>query len=238
MDRPSGEGRQRLTWIVVVAASIAALALTIWLTTGGGADDDRDPAAQGTGPTAAASATASRSVTPSGTGTRTEGSARPSSSPSPSSASPREGGPTGRQPVAPPVMSKLPAPVRASFSARPVVRDLVVTVPRTEGVQGKARGVGELSGPAVRFTVSVSNTSDAAKNLDLVVVNAYYGSDDKPASSLSGPGAKALPARLPGGATAEGRYVFAIPAAERGRVRLDFSYDVRAPRVVFVGPVS
>jgi hypothetical protein len=146
------------------------------------------------------------------------------------------GNPTAPQPSASPPVTRRPSPVRASLGARAKAGSgVAVAVTRIDKVRGTARGVGQTAAPALRFTVEVRNPAKKPVNLDLAVVNAYFGPNDSPASPLSGPGAKALPQTLAGGATARGRYVFAVPVAERGRVRLEFSYSNVRPTVVFTG---
>ena len=146
------------------------------------------------------------------------------------------GNPTAPQPSASSPVTRRPSPVRASLGARANAgSDVAVEVTGIDKVRGTARGVGQTAAPALRFTVEVKNSAKQPVNLDLAVVNAYYGPKDSPASQLSGPGARALPQTLAGGATARGRYVFAVPVAERGRLRLEFSYSNVKPTVVFTG---
>ena len=146
------------------------------------------------------------------------------------------GNPTAPQPPPSPPVTRRPRPVRASLGALARAGSgVAVEVTGIDKVRGTARGLGERAGPALRFTVQVNNRATKPVDLDLAIVNAYYGRDDAPAAELSGPGAKALPQSLAAGATARGRYVFAIPAADRGRLRLEFSYSNLEPTVVFTG---
>ena len=144
-----------------------------------------------------------------------------------------------KAPTAAPPLKHPPKPKRVSFGSQTTSgRGVHVSVTKIESVQGKAHGVGQISGPALRFTVQVKNTGSQPVNLDLAVLNAYYGLKAKPAEPLSGPGVAALPQTLKPGGTATGRYVFAVPKGSRRHVRLDFRYRVDAPTVVFVGPAS
>jgi hypothetical protein len=115
---------------------------------------------------------------------------------------------------------------------------LSIDVTQVEPVNGKAEGIGERGGPSLRFTLVVTNKGSSQKNLDLAVVNAFYGSAETPANELSGPGVQPLPQSLGPGRKAEARYVFLVPESERGRVRLDFSYAIEQPRVIFSGSAS
>ena len=53
--------------------------------------------------------------------------------------------------------------------------------------------------------------------------------------ALTGPGGKPFGGEVEPGGTAQGRYVFAVPAAERDRVQITASYIGEAPDVVFTG---
>jgi hypothetical protein len=128
--------------------------------------------------------------------------------------------------------------VKTSLGSTADSGGLNVEVTNIEPVTGKARGIGERGGPSLRFTISVTNKGSSEKNLDLAVVNAFYGSDETPADELSGPGVQRLPQTLGPGRKAEGRYVFLVPESKRGHVRLDFSYMIGEPRVIFTGPAS
>jgi hypothetical protein len=139
--------------------------------------------------------------------------------------------------ASPPV--KAPKPTPARFRDKIVLDNGVgIEVASIESVQGKARGPGEVAGPALRFTVRVTNDSKKTINLDLAVVTVYFGRHDDPASQLSGPGAAPLPQKLRSGGTASGKYVFGVPVKERGRVRVDFSYIINQPTIIFRGPAS
>ena len=146
------------------------------------------------------------------------------------------GNPTAPQPSASSPVTRRPSPVRASLGARAKAGSgVAVEVTAIDKVRGTARGIGERAGPALRFNVQVTNPAKKPVDLDLAVLNAYYGPEEAPANPLSGPGAKALPQSLAAGATARGRYVFAVPVADRGRLRLEFSYSNLRPTVVFTG---
>ena len=149
------------------------------------------------------------------------------------------GNPTATPPHPSPAVTDIPKPVHASFGARTAAGTGVsVQVTKIDKVQGQAHGVGELAAPSLRFTVEVKNAGTKAVNLDLAILTAYYGPKQTPAVDLSGPGAVALPQVLKPGHQAAGRYVFVVPTSARNRVRLDFSYSLKAPKVVFTGPAG
>jgi hypothetical protein len=143
----------------------------------------------------------------------------------------------GPKPSVPPVVKNPPKNIRAKLT-EPVTLDngVAVEVTRIESVQGKAQGVGEVAGPALRFTVQVKNQSKKPLDLDLAIVNAYFGKKDDPAIALEGPGGEPLPQKLGVGDTASGKYVFKIPTNERARVRVDFSYTIDQSTIIFRGP--
>jgi hypothetical protein len=232
---PSGRRRLVLPALVLVAAVVVAIAG--WSVLDGGDDEE----ARG-GRTAPAASSSSASVdSPAASGTSTPA-ARPGGRPSPSTAGPgRAASPSSGGKAATPTPEVAPrgTPQRTLRTAlgrsRQLGNGVAVDVVEVESVRGKGRGVGEVSGPAVRLTVEVRNRTGRSLPLDLALVTVYYGGQDTPASELSGPGVRRLPPRLAENGTATGTYVFAVPRGSRGDVRVDFTYSTRAPRVVFRG---
>jgi hypothetical protein len=202
-------GRRIVLISVAAAALVVLVVLVIVLQRGGdGSDSSKTP-----------------------TGSATSGPPRKASSPAPTLPASKQAIPSA------PAPTKVPKPTPARFRDNVVLDNKVgIEVADIESVQGKARGPGEVAGPALRFTVRVTNNSKKAINLDLAVVTAYFGRQDDPASQLSGPGAEPLPQKLKSGATASGKYVFGVPVKERGRVRVDFSYIINQPTIIFRGP--
>lgn len=107
-----------------------------------------------------------------------------------------------------------------------------------ESVQGKARGRGEISGPAIRITVTIANESDREITVPTAVISVMYGKQQAPAISLSNPGVDPLPTVLAAKSTASGKYVFAVPPDERGAVRVSVAYSASVPTLVFKGAVK
>ena len=105
-----------------------------------------------------------------------------------------------------------------------------------EAVDGVAALPGEISGPALRVTVRLTNGSAAALDLGQTLVDVTYGADRTPGLALGEPGGAPLAGSLAPGASAQGVYVFGIPVDERGQVQVTVMYDVTAPIVVFEGP--
>lgn len=187
-------------------------------------------------------------TTPAGTPSVTP-SARPTPSAAPSSA--------GRTPAASPSArtspsasateseepEEAPAPTSEVSTKPPVPLDepeeveegLTARVSRLEAVAGEASGPGEVSGPAVRATVTLSNRSDERVDLSSTVVNLYHGADETPGSALSGPGTRALPTSVAPGSRASGTFVFAVPEDRRAEVLITVDYSVDTPVVAFRG---
>jgi cytoskeletal protein RodZ len=151
-------------------------------------------------------------------------------------ASPSTAPTTSKKPVRPSSAST-PQPTRTATisSAAPIVRNLSATVSKTESVQGTASGPGEIAGPALRFTVRISNDTDKRVSLADTVVNVYTGKDEAPAVQLSGPGGKSFPASVSPGSAATGVFVFNVPKDQRGRITVTVDTSVANPVVAFTG---
>ena len=112
---------------------------------------------------------------------------------------------------------------------------VVVRVTKLESVDGVAEGPGEVAGPAIRTTVTVTNNTDEAVPLAPALVNLYYGADKTPAGELSGPNAAPFEGVVEPGATVTGQNVFAVPADSRGRVTVEVFISVDVPILQFTG---
>lgn len=122
-----------------------------------------------------------------------------------------------------------------AFGKKASVGSFEVSVSKPEAIQGEAEGIGEVAGPAIRFVVTVRNTSDADLRLDAAVVTADYGKDATPATQLSQSGAKDFPATAAAGKDASGTFVFQVPTGERGIVRIFFNQSASEHVVAFKG---
>jgi hypothetical protein len=112
---------------------------------------------------------------------------------------------------------------------------VTVAVPKVEEVTGEANIPGEVGGPALRFTVDVTNGTGKTLDLRTVVVNAYYGPDRTPASPLLKPGGKAFDSEVDNGGTARGVFVFNVPAEFQDKVELEIDPRIDAPIAIFTG---
>jgi hypothetical protein len=125
-----------------------------------------------------------------------------------------------------------PAPFGAEVTPQ---RGVTVVVPKVEEVTGESNVPGEVGGPALRFTVDVTNGTGKTLDLRTVVVNAYYGPDRTPASPLLKPGGKAFGSEVGDGDTARGVFVFNVPTEFQDDVELEFDPRIDAPIAIFTG---
>ena len=165
---------------------------------------------------------------PSG-GSTPVGAPSPTDKPTPGSTSTPSGDPT---PV--PQATPSPVPIDEPGTIEPGVTASIDTI---EAVQGEAKGPGEVAGPAIRFRVSISNTTSAAIDLGATVVTVDYGADRTPALQLFEPGASPLAVSADPGATVTAVYIFTVPVDQRGLVHITVDYTVGVPPLDFTGAV-
>lgn len=127
------------------------------------------------------------------------------------------------------------APVPIDTPASPE-EGVSIRLANIEAVDGEGAGPGETSGPAIRVSVEITNTGSSDLSLAAAIANAFYAGDI-PASQLSRPGGVPFPATVAPGATGTGVFVFVVPRDQRADVAITVDLAVRAPIVVFQGPV-
>lgn len=111
---------------------------------------------------------------------------------------------------------------------------MTANVVSVESYTATAKRAGEVSGPAVKVTLRLTNGTGGAIPLSTATVNAYYGSDATPAAPVAGdPAAKPFTGSLEPGAAATAVYVFSVPAEDDGAVTLTLSDQAGAQLVVF-----
>ncbi|MCC3272960.1 hypothetical protein MUK71_05130 [Arthrobacter zhangbolii] len=110
-------------------------------------------------------------------------------------------------------------------------------VSSVQAVDGVAEGIGEVAGPAIRFTLSLTNETAAPLDLADVVVTVEAGPDALPAGELSGPDVSPFPARAEPAGTVSATYVFLVPVELRDLLRISLNYSPEEPIVVFQGSV-
>jgi len=106
---------------------------------------------------------------------------------------------------------------------------------KIEYVTGKAVAAGEISGPAVRLTVRLTNDTDEPLDLSYVAVNAYVGPDRAPASTFVRPGAKPFGGVLEPGESGAGVVLFAISEEQSDDVTVTVDYGADVPALAFQG---
>lgn len=113
-----------------------------------------------------------------------------------------------------------------------------VALTRIEAVTGDAVQPGEVAGPAIRVTVTVTNETKSQFNTSSLVVNAFTGKARKPAGTLVSPGGVPFFGRLAPGESTYGVYLFSIPFDQRDDVTITVDYSTKAAMVVFRGKVG
>ncbi|MEQ4518930.1 hypothetical protein ABLI39_06135 [Pseudarthrobacter sp. B907] len=130
------------------------------------------------------------------------------------------------QPTAAPVDLKDKKAVKGGVSA---------AITDVQSVRGEAKGIGEIAGPAVRFKVTVTNSTSEPISLDSAVVDVAFGRDDEPAGSLSGPDTAAFPSVVAPGTSGTGVFVFAVPLGARDNVKIHLNLEAETPVATFAG---
>jgi hypothetical protein len=126
-------------------------------------------------------------------------------------------------------------PVPLEETAR--VGEVDVSLVAVEEIQGRATGPGDVAGPALRITVQLENGTADPLDLLGVSVTMTYGTDAVPASPLGDPSVALFSGVLEPGESAEGIYVFRVPADVRDAVSVSVGYQPGAPFAVFSGAV-
>ena len=177
---------------------------------------------------------ASASASPTATGTATATATEPAPVPAPTSA------PAGVEPplsndaalaavpqaVAPPVALAAPATVKTGLSAK---------VTNISAVEGEAKGIGEIAGPAIKFTIEVTNNTGADVSTNGVSVTVEYGKEAIPAGQLSDPVTADFPPVIAKDKSATATYVFSVPVDQRSLVRILLSLEASLPIAAFEG---
>ncbi|MGO4592521.1 hypothetical protein AB4Z18_01740 [Leifsonia sp. 2TAF2] len=111
---------------------------------------------------------------------------------------------------------------------------LTASVVSVESYTATAKRAGEVSGPAVKVTLRLTNGTGGAFPVSTAGVNAYYGSGTTPASPVANdPAAKPFTGSLAPGASTTAVYVFTVPADQDAKVTVTLSDQAGAKLVVF-----
>lgn len=218
-DEAAGPGRdrtRRLVLVAVVMVALVAVVVTFILVSRSG--DEKRPAAAASTSSAPGSAAAT---------TPPPGSSSSTPVPPPAAGEPVSG--DELPPSMAPVALDQPAIGESGVSAR---------LSAIEAIQGTGTGPGNVNGPALRITVSVTNGSSQALSLDSLQVTMTYGAEQTPASPLNDPSQATFGGVLQSGKAAEGRYVFSVPEDARDVVTVTVGYTAGAPFLVFTGSAA
>ncbi len=100
------------------------------------------------------------------------------------------------------------------------------------------QGVGEVSGPALRVTITITNGTAEELNLDTVAVNLATGPDLTPAPPVSDPSSTPFTGTVASGGSAVGMYSFTVPTDSRDSITVTVNYTSGAVAAIFTGSVS
>ena len=235
MSPPADESVPRRPWRTVLYVAVPVLLAAVTTAVVISQTGDRIPApavtptASGTPSVAVSSSppVLSTSPTPS-PAVKTPARATPSSRPRPSSSAS-----TSRSNQSQPQPTRTPVPIKKPTRVKP---GLTAKITQLSAVEGQAEGPGEVGGPAVRFKLTLTNSSQRAARLDTTVVNLFYGADLTPGGEvLHKPGGSPLPASVSPGGQAAGTYIFAVPLTERDDILITVDYSVDVSVTAFRG---
>jgi hypothetical protein len=228
MSAPEREsrGRRRWPWAAAAAVAVLGIALVLLVTR------NADPAASPEDPTPATSATAT-ALGSTATPTPTPTTPGPPATGLPVPSTPTPTGPTENVDDLPPALP----PVDLDDE---VVPDdgVAVTLPALRAVEATAVGPGNVAGPALQVTVRIANDTGRPLGLDTVEVTMTHGGDLTPASPVDDPTSARFSGVLAPGESAEGVYVFSVPADARASVTVQVGYQSGASLAVFTGPAG
>ncbi|MDP5185274.1 hypothetical protein QOZ88_21790 [Blastococcus sp. BMG 814] len=226
--------RARRTWIALLAVAAAVAVVAALVAVLGPADaDDRGRAAAGS-----TSTPASPSSTPAAP-------AAPAT-PAASAASAAQGTPT----QTPQVVSPAPAVTGQVEGAPPSLeavgledavdagQGFVAELSSISAIQASATGPGNIAGPALAVTVRITNGTGMSVRLADVEVALTYTAEEVAASPVDDDTASPLQGSLASGGSAEGTYVFSVPADQRQVVTVTVGLVAGAPLLVFSGAVA
>lgn len=115
------------------------------------------------------------------------------------------------------------------------VRSVRIQLTSVEAVDAKAFVPGEISGPGVAITVTITNRTGRTVSLDHITVD-LVDNDGQSASPITVEGRTPLSGQLGPGRSASGAYVFTIPEDDRDSAEVHVTYDAPpAPILTFRG---
>ncbi|MGM1029613.1 MAG: hypothetical protein ACQEWM_07015 [Actinomycetota bacterium] len=206
MDKPAAKRR----WPIITAIAVLLIAgLVAWAVAASGSaqapSDSSSPAASSSAAGSAAPASTAAPSDDPADDPADDPTASPAAIPPPPATT--AGPPASDAPIAP--EAEPVAPTEPAVQA-----GVEVELAQVERVEGVASAPGEISGPAVRITLRITNGSSDPVNAGLVAVNAYYGAARTPANSIMQPGGDPFAGTIPPGSSATAVYLFEGDDAE------------------------
>ena len=212
---PAWTRRRMLLSAAAAAVLVAVVALTLVLTGAVGGQGPSATAATPTGSPAPAPPTAT---------------VAPETSVVPAPPTPEPTGPTADANALPPSLPAVPLDETAA-----VGNGVTAVVESLDAIEGTAQGPGNVAGPALRATVRITNGTADPVSLDAVAVDLATGTDRTPASPLDDPSEVPFAGTVAPGDSAQGVYVFTVPADARAVVTVSVGYQAGAPFLTFTG---
>lgn len=111
---------------------------------------------------------------------------------------------------------------------------VAVSLTSIDQITAEAQLPGEITGPGLKITISVTNSSAAPIDLSNVVVD-VQDSAGTPTLPMTGEPAAPFTGSLAPGATASGVYVVALNTGYQDPASVSFSFSADAPVLLFVG---
>lgn len=111
-----------------------------------------------------------------------------------------------------------------------------VSIEKVKPVTSTAKGPGEIEGPAIQVTLAIDAGSKPV-DLSTIAVNAFYGPDQTPAITASGPGGEPFTGTIKAGGERRGVYIFNVPANARDDVVIEVFTEASEAPVRFRGEI-
>ncbi|GAA4656788.1 DUF4352 domain-containing protein [Arthrobacter cryoconiti] len=117
-----------------------------------------------------------------------------------------------------------------------VQNNITINVQKASAIDAKAETPGEISGPAIAFTVSIHNGSKSPINVDSVVATLLQKDGNLGMPTTSDP-YHAFSGDIAPDATDQGTYVFLVPIGDRQGLNFTVEYLAGSARAQFTGDV-
>jgi hypothetical protein len=112
-----------------------------------------------------------------------------------------------------------------------------VVIDSVTAIEVKAETPGEVSGSAIRVTVTAKNGAAEAQSLDSAVVTAL-ADDGQPGIGTTAGDPKPFAGVVKPGKSASGTYIFMLDSASGRQVSVSVNYAAGEPVAIFTGKVS